>query len=97
MSDRHSVAMLMLHDRSPRDLEARAQLIAALPDAEIGEPDELGVFEIALEAEEQEQALQQVWDAVAASGTDDHIAFLEHPDLPEHWRHRSRRSRREAR
>jgi hypothetical protein len=23
---------------------------------------------------------------VAASGTDDHIVFLEHPDLPEHWR-----------
>jgi hypothetical protein len=35
--------------------------------------------------------LQRVWDAVAASGTDDHIAFLEHPDLPEHWLHRSRR------
>jgi hypothetical protein len=27
-----------------------------------------------------------VWDAVAASGTDDHIVFLEHPDLPQHWR-----------
>jgi hypothetical protein len=34
-----------------------------------------------------------VWDAVAASGTDDHIAFLEHPDLREQWRHRSRPSR----
>jgi hypothetical protein len=30
-----------------------------------------------------------VWDAVAASGTDDHVVFLEHPDLPEHWRERS--------
>jgi hypothetical protein len=30
-----------------------------------------------------------VWNAVAASGTDDHVVFLEHPDLPEHWRHRS--------
>jgi hypothetical protein len=30
-----------------------------------------------------------VWDAVAASGTDDHIVFVEHADLPEHWRHRS--------
>jgi hypothetical protein len=97
MSDRHSVAMLMLHDGSPRDLEARAGLSAALPDAEVSEPDELGIFEIALEAEDQEQALQRVWDAVATSGTDDHIAFLEHPDLPEHWRHRSRRSARESR
>jgi hypothetical protein len=96
MSDRRSVAMLMLHDGSPRDLAARAQLSAALPDADVGKPDELGIFEIALEAEDQEQALQGVWDAVAASGTDDHIAFLEHPDLPEHWRHRSRRPGRES-
>jgi hypothetical protein len=32
-----------------------------------------------------------VWDAVAASGTDDHVVFLEHPELPEHWRSRSGR------
>ena len=29
---------------------------------------------------------ERVWDAVAASGTDDHVVFLEHPELPEHWR-----------
>jgi hypothetical protein len=91
MAPRHKVAMLTLHDASPRDLEARKQLAAALPDAEIAEPDEVGVFEIALDADDQEQALERVWDAVAASGTDDHLVFLEHPDLPEHWRHRSRR------
>jgi hypothetical protein len=83
--------MLMLHERSPRDLEARAQLRAALPGAEITEPDDVGVFEIALESDDLEAALLRVWDAVAAAGADDHIAFLEHPDLPEHWRHRSRR------
>lgn len=42
------------------------------------------MFEIVLEADDEEKALQRVWDAVAASGTDDHIVFLEHPDLPEH-------------
>lgn len=42
-------------------------------------------------ADEYEQALNIVWDAVAASGTDDHIVFLEHSDLPEHWRARSGR------
>jgi hypothetical protein len=47
------------------------------------------VFEIALDATDREDALRQVWNAVAASGTDDHILFLEHPDLPEHWRPRS--------
>ncbi len=83
--------MLTLHSASPRDLEARQQLAAALPDAEITEPDDLGVFEIALDADDQEAALQRVWDAVAASGTDDHIVFLEHPELPEHWHHLSRR------
>ena len=78
-----------MHVGTPRDQQARAELAAVLPDAEVGEPDELGVFEIALDAEDQEDALTRVWDAVAASGTDDHIVFLEHPDLPEHWRARS--------
>jgi hypothetical protein len=83
--------MLMLHDHSPRDQEAREQLAAVLPDAEIREPDQIGVFEIVLDADDQEHALQRVWDGLAASGTDDHIVFLEHPELPQHWRHRSRR------
>jgi hypothetical protein len=84
------IAMLMLHLGTPRDQEAREQLSTALPDAQISEPDESGVFEVALDAGDRERALEQVWDAVATSGTDDHIAFLEHPDLPEHWRSRSR-------
>jgi hypothetical protein len=91
MAQRHAVGMLMLHHDTPRDQRARTELAAVLPDAEVGEPDDIGVFEITLDAEDQEQALQRVWDAVAASGTDDHIVFLEHPDLPEHWRHRSGR------
>jgi hypothetical protein len=91
MAERHKIAMLMLHDGTPRDLEAREQLAAALPDAEITQADDVGVFEIGLDAEDQEHALQRAWDALAASGTDDHIVFLEHPDLPEHWRHRSGR------
>jgi hypothetical protein len=90
MADRFTVGMLLLHPGTPRDEEAREQLADALPDeAEVGEPDEIGVFEVAVDAEDLEEALQTLWDAVAASGTDDHIVFLEHPDLPEHWRHRS--------
>ena len=57
----------------------------------MGEADDLGVFEVALEADDREDALRRVWNAVAASGTDDHILFLEHPELPEHWRLRSGR------
>jgi hypothetical protein len=86
MAQRQEVAMLMMHFGTPRDQESRALLAAALPEAEVGEPDEIGVFEVALDAEDREDALRRVWDAVAASGTDDHIVFLEHPELPEHWR-----------
>jgi hypothetical protein len=89
MSERHKIAMFLLHFDSPRDETAREQLAAALPGATVGEPDDVGVFEIELDADDQEDALRQVWDAVAASGTDDHIVFLEHPELPDHWRHRS--------
>jgi hypothetical protein len=90
MTQTRTVSMVMLHLGTPRDQEAREQLAAALPGARVGEPDEAGAFDITLDAEDQEDALRRVWDAVAASGTDDHIAFLEHPDLPEHWRPRSR-------
>ena len=83
--------MLTLHPGTPRDEEAREQLAAALPGATVGEPDETGVFEIELDAGDQERALERIWDAVAASGTDDHVIFLEHPELPEHWRDRSGR------
>jgi hypothetical protein len=91
MSQRYAIGMLMLHSGTPRDLEARAALAAALPGAESSEPDEVGEFEVTLEAEDVEDALTRVWHAVAASGTDDHIVFLEHPELPEHWRHVSGR------
>jgi len=81
--------MVMLHPGTPRDRSAREELAAPLPDATVSEADESGVFEIELAAGTFEDALEIVWNAIAASATDDHIAFLEHPDLPEHWRARS--------
>jgi hypothetical protein len=45
---------------------------------------------VTLSADDFEHALTRVWDGVAASGTDDHIVFLEHPDIPEHWKSRTR-------
>jgi hypothetical protein len=91
MAQRYAIGMLVLHVGTPRDREARAELAAVLPEAQVSEPDDIGVFEVALDAEDQEDALTRVWDAVAASGTDDHIVFLEHPELPEHWRRYSGR------
>jgi hypothetical protein len=83
------VEMYLLHGGTHRDLQAREELLAQLPDADATEPDDVGVFEIRLDAEDKEQALARIWDAVAASGTDDHIVFFEHPDIPEHWREKS--------
>jgi hypothetical protein len=91
MAQRQAVAMLLLHGGTPKDQQERAELAEVLGNAEVTEPDELGIFEIRLEAEDREDALSRVWDAVAAAGADDHIVFLEHPDLPEHWRPRSGR------
>ncbi len=78
--------MYSLQPGTPSAEEIRDALAEALPDAEIGEPDDVGVFEIELEADDREAALDAVWDAVAAAGADDHIVFLEHPDLPGHFR-----------
>jgi hypothetical protein len=89
MAEAYRVGLLLLHQGSARDHEARAELAAALPEGELSEPDGLGVFEATVPAGDREDALQKVWNAIAASGTDDHIVFLEHPELPEHWRPRS--------
>jgi hypothetical protein len=90
MPERYRVGMLLMHGGTPKDRECHERLAEALPDdAEIGEPDDLGVFEIALDADDREDSLRKVWNAVAASGTDDHILFMEHSDLPEHWRPKS--------
>ena len=89
MAGRCAIGMLVL-DHGVAAKDARRRLAAALPGAEISEPDEVGVFEVTLDADSQEDALQRVWDGVAAAGADDHVAFLEHPALPEHWRHRAK-------
>ena len=90
MADRFRVGMLLMHGGTPKDLECRERLAEALPEnAEVSEPDEIGVFEVELDADDREDSLMQVWNAMAASGTDDHVVFLEHPDLPDHWRPKS--------
>src|ERR671933_647070 len=71
------------------DLAIERDTVSALDGATATEPDETGAFEVSIDCGSQDDALDRVWDAVAASGADDHIAFLEHPALPEHWRHRA--------
>jgi hypothetical protein len=91
MAQKEVVTMLMLHLGTRRDQEGRKELADALAGADVSEPDDAGVFDISLQSGDREDALRRVWDGVAASGTDDHIAFLEHPELAEHWRQFSRR------
>ncbi|MEA2138714.1 MAG: hypothetical protein QOG56_1864 [Solirubrobacteraceae bacterium] len=87
---RQRVAIQMAHLGTPRDLDSRAELGDELPGhATVTEPDEDGTFEIELEADDQEDAVQRVWDALAASGADDHLLILEHRDIPGHWRRRA--------
>ena len=69
---------------------ALERLREALGDVEVTEPDEVGAFEVVVAASSFDAALQRVWDAVAAAGADDEMVFVEHPELPEHWRHRAR-------
>jgi hypothetical protein len=85
----YRVGLLLEHPGTPRDAEAIEQLRAALPDAGVTDPDRYGVFEAEVAAPSFEAALERVWDAVAAAGVDDHVRFAEHPDIPEHWRHRT--------
>jgi hypothetical protein len=68
--------------------ESYDRLRDVLGAAAVTEPDETGFFEADVEAPSFEAALERVWDAVAAAGADDHVFFAEHPDIPEHWRHR---------
>jgi hypothetical protein len=86
MAGRFAIGMVLL-DRGPAADAAHKRLVEVLPGCESSPPDEVGVFEVTLDADSQDDALRKVWDAVAAAGADDHVAFLEHPALPEHWRH----------
>jgi hypothetical protein len=86
---REKVALYHLHDNGPA-VERYLQLLEqAVPGSRVGEPDPDRFVEIEVDAENQEDALQKVFDGIAAAGADDHLVIAEHPDLPEHWRRRA--------
>jgi SPOR domain len=89
-SDDYAVGLIQVGDsaRGRADVEALRALLAQRG-APATAPDEVGVFEVRVRAASREQALQEVFDAIAAAGADDHVAFLEHPDVPRHWRRRN--------
>jgi hypothetical protein len=88
MSSRHRVALHEPH-RSPRAEKAKAALCGCLPDnAVVSDTDETGTFEVEIDAEDREDALHTVWNAMASCGGDDMLIFAEHADVPEHWKAR---------
>jgi hypothetical protein len=70
----------------PHGEEVRAAFLRALGDPPATRPDDTGTFDVTIEADSIDDALLAGWNALAAAGADDHILFIEHPDLPEHWR-----------
>jgi len=86
MSETQSIG-LQLQDRTERARQAIDDIVAALPGAEATGPDPDGSVEIHVTADSYDDALKQVFDAVAAAGADDHVVFTEHPDIAHHWEH----------
>jgi hypothetical protein len=80
------VALETLGHRGVAADAAYARLSEALGDGRLGQIDADGVVEATVDADDFEGALKVVWDAVARAGADDHFVFLEHPDIPGHWR-----------
>src|SRR6202008_3925376 len=64
MAGRCAIGLVLL-DRGNAADAARGKLAAALPGADVSDPDDVGVFEVTLDAESQDDALCRVWDGVA--------------------------------
>lgn len=82
----HAIGMQLL-DRGRHAREALSRLCDVLG-CHVDQPDATGTFNVHIEADTFEQALDRAWDAMAAAGADDHLVFLEHPDMPDHWKWR---------
>jgi hypothetical protein len=70
----------------PHGDEVRRAFLKELGDPPATEPDDTGTFEVSIRADTIDDALLAAWNAVAASGAEDHILLLEHPNMPDHWR-----------
>jgi hypothetical protein len=58
---------------------ALRNLREALGQAQFEGPDDDGVIDVTLEADDEDAAIQQVIDGIAAAGADDHFEIAEHP------------------
>jgi hypothetical protein len=70
----HQITLETLDPDQHTGEETRAELARAL-EADVGAPDEGGLFDLRLEADTREDALQRVADALAALGVEQHFTF----------------------
>jgi hypothetical protein len=70
----HQITLEILDPDQHTGEETRAELARSL-DAEVGAPDEGGLFDLRVEAGSREAALERVIDALAAAGLDQHFTF----------------------
>jgi hypothetical protein len=70
----HQITLEILDPDRHTGEETRAELARSLH-AEVGMPDEGGLFDLRLEADSREAALQRVVDVLAELGLDQHFTF----------------------
>ena len=70
----HQITLETLDPDQHTGEETRAELARAL-EADVGAPDEGGLFDLRLEADTREDALQRVADALAALGVEQHFTL----------------------
>jgi hypothetical protein len=70
----HQITLEILDPDQHTGEDTRAELARSLQ-AEVGAPDEGGLFDLRVEADSREQALGRVADALAALGVDQHFTF----------------------
>jgi hypothetical protein len=70
----HQITLEILDPDQHTGEETRAELARELS-AEVGAPDEAGLFDLRVEAGSREEALQRVADVIADMGVDQHFTF----------------------
>jgi hypothetical protein len=70
----HQITLAILDPDEHTGEETRAELARSLG-AEVGVPDEGGMFDVRLEADSREAALQRVADVLAEMGVEQHFTF----------------------
>jgi hypothetical protein len=70
----HQITLEILDPDQHTGEDTRAELARTL-EADVGAPDEGGLFDVRVEASSREKALQRVADALAALGVEQHFTF----------------------